>query len=182
MIYRKIAYLNIIFLVFLLVHMGVHFSILSSTLQLLQGSEGLTSANIGIMGYEIISGYGNHFASFMPPFFTMVFILSVYAALSIKFWGNRLLIFNLSLIVLSLPLYYVYLSGLNSNLELAVISDNFVFKNVNMFGYEFMDITSIERRRIVESSLEKGFNFSLIPLALSLIGNMMYVFRVRHSL
>lgn len=181
MINKKIAYLNIILLALLLVYMSVHLFLFSTNLGVVQGSEGLISAKIGFTGYEIISGYGNHYASLISPSLIMMLIFLVYIALLIKFWGNKLLIFNLSLIGLSLLIYHMFLSGFNSNLELAVTHDNIYFRNGNIFGYEFIDIkTKDEIGKIVKSSLEKGFNFSLIPLTLSLLGNMVYLFRVRN--
>ena len=75
----------------------------------------------------------------------------------------------------------MFLSDFNDNLELIVTQDHFVFKNVNMFGYEFIDIKSKDDMgRIVESSLEKGFNLSLIPLTLLLLGNIMCLLGVRN--
>ncbi|MCK5216232.1 MAG: hypothetical protein KAJ93_00485 [Methanosarcinales archaeon] len=178
MINKKIAYLSIILLALLLVYMSVHLFILSNTLDIVQGSEGLRSAKIGFMGYEIINKDGSHHTSFTSPSVIMMLILLVYFALLIKFRGNKLLIFNLSLIVLSILFYQVFLSGFNDNLELATTHDNFSFWNVNLIGYEFMTVeTRDETGRIVDSSLEKGINLSLIPLVLSILGNIMYLRR-----
>ena len=181
MINKKIAYLNIILLALLLVYMSVHLFLFSTNLGVVQGSEGLISAKIGFTGYDIFSGYGNHYTSLISPSLIMMLILLVYVALLVKFLRNKLLIFNLSLIVLSLLLYHMFLSDFNDNLELIVTQDHFVFKDVNMFGYEFIDIKSKDDMgRIVESSLEKGFNLSLIPLTLLLLGNIMCLLRVRN--
>ncbi|MCD4845105.1 MAG: hypothetical protein K8R25_11530 [Methanosarcinales archaeon] len=125
MINKKIAYLSIILLVLLLVYMSVHLFILSTNLAVVQGSDGLRSAKIGFMGYEIINENGNHHTSFTSPPVIMMLISLVYVALLIKFRGNKLLIFNLFLIVLSILLYQVFLSGLNGNLELTTTHDNF---------------------------------------------------------
>ena len=175
MINKKIAYLSIILLALLLVYMSVHLFFLSNALQ---DSEGLRSVKIGFMGYDIINENGNHHTSFTSPSVIMMLILLVYVALLIKFRGNKLLIFNLFLIVLSILFYQVFLSGFNDNLELATTCDDFSFWNVNLIGYEFMTIeTRDEIGRIVDSSLEKGVNLSLIPLVLSILGNIMYLRR-----
>jgi hypothetical protein len=178
MINKKIAYLSIILLALLLVYMSVHLFILSTTLDVVQGSDGLRSAKIGFMSYEIINENGNHHTSFTSPSVIMMLILLVYVALLIKFRGNKLLIFNLSLIVLSILLYQVFLSGFNDNLELTTTHDNFFFRKVNLIGYEFITIeTTDEIGRAVDSSLEKGVNLSLIPLVLSILGNIMSLFK-----
>jgi hypothetical protein len=172
---QTIAYLSIILLALLLVYMSVHLFFLSNALQ---DSEGLRSIKIGFMGYDIINENGNHHTSFTSPSVIMMLILLVYVALLIKFRGNKLLIFNLSMIVLSILLYQVFLSGLNVNLELTTTHDNFFFRKVNLIGYEFITIeTTDEIGRAVDSSLEKGVNLSLIPLVLSILGNIMYLRR-----
>ena len=175
MINKKIAYLSIILLALLLVYMSVHLFFLWNALT---DSEGLRSVNLGFTGYEIINENGRQYASFTSPSVIMMLILLVYVALLIKFRGNKLLIFNLSMIVLSILLYQVFLSGLNVNLELTTTHDNFFFRKVNLIGYEFITIeTTDEIGRAVDFSLEKGVNLSLIPLVLSILGNIMYLRR-----
>ncbi|MCD4845103.1 MAG: hypothetical protein K8R25_11520 [Methanosarcinales archaeon] len=178
MINKKIAYLSIILLVLLLVYMSVHLFILSTNLVVVQESDGLRSAKIGFMGYEIIKENGNHITSTKSPAVIMMLISLVYVVLLIKFRGNKLLIFNLSLIVLSILLYQVFLSGLDGNLELTTTNDNFSFWNVNLIGYEFKSVeTRDEIGRVVDYSSEKGVNLSLIPLVLSILGNIMSLFK-----
>ncbi len=175
MINKKIAYLSVILLALLLVYMSVHLFFLSYSLQ---DSDGLRSTKIGFMGYEIINVNGNHHTSTTSPPVIMMLISLVYVVLLIKFRGNKLLIFNLSLIVLSILLYQVFLSGLNGYLELAITNDNFSFRDVNLIGYEFISIeTRDEIGRAVDYSLEKGVNLSLIPLVLSILGNIMSLFK-----
>ena len=77
---KKVIYINIVFLIFILFYMGIYLFVLDSTLSIVQGSEGIESVKVGIISYEIFSKHNNNYTGIVSPLFMIIlsFPKSVY--------------------------------------------------------------------------------------------------------
>lgn len=181
MIKKKLVYFNVITLTCILLYMIIHLFFLNNILISAQGSEGISFARLGFFDYTIFNKYGNSYTSITSPSVIIALFLLINFAFLIKFGKNKLVIVNIFLIAASLLLYQIFLFGINNNLEQTVAHDSYIFKKVSILCYEFMDIkTKDEIGRIVNFSLEKEYNLSIIPLVLSFIGSIIYLFRLNY--
>ena len=183
MINKKVNYINIVFLIFILFYIGIYLFALDSTLSIVQGSEGIESAKAGIIRYEIISEHNNHYTGIVSPVVIMGLILCIEILFFKKSRQNKLAIFNILALILSIILYSIFISNLFYNIELSVAHENFVFKNANLYSYEFIDIIEKDGMgKIANSSLEKELNLSLISLVILLIVNVLNLSRAKYPL
>lgn len=162
---RKIISFNLISLLILLLYMSLHLFLLEGGLVYVQSSGGgLLYAKIGFFGPHIIDGYGNESGSLISPSIVMAILLFFNFVFLLKHRFAKQIVLNIVLLVVTLLLYHLFLNDFNSTLELAVKSDSVWFRELNILGYEFFDK--------IEDMVVKGYNYSILPLVLSIIYNI----------
>ena len=162
---RKITYFNLISLILLLLYMALHLLIVGGGLDYVQSSGGgFSYVKIGFFGPHMIDINGIESGSLISPSIVMAILLFFNFVFLLKQRFAKHIVVNIVLLVTTLLLYHLFLNDLNSTLELAVKSEYFWFRDLNLLGYEFIDkITDV---------VIKGHNCSTLPIVLSIIYNI----------
>jgi len=159
---RKITYFNLISIVLLLLYMALHLFIVGLCIVNVQGSEGgFSYAKFGFFGPHIIDINGNESGSLISPSIVMVMLLFFNFVFLFKYKFSKQVVLNIVLLILTLFFYHIFLNNLNSGLELAVRSNSFWFRDLNLIGYEFFDN--------LEKTVVNGYNYSVLPIIISII-------------
>lgn len=122
---------------------------------------GLSYANFGFFGPYIIDINGNESGSLFSPSIVMVILLFSNFVFLFKDKFSKYVVLNTVLLILTLFFYHTFLNELNSNLELAVRSDSFWLRELNLFGYEFFDS--------IEKIVVNGYNYSIFPIIIAIV-------------
>ena len=162
---RKITYFNLIFSLLLLLYMALHLLIVGGGLDYVQSSGGgFSYVKIGFFGPHMIDINGIESGSLISPSIVMAILLFFNFIFLLKHKFAKHIVLNIVLLVVTLSLYHLFLNDLNSTLELAVKSDSFRFRELNLLGYEFFDK--------IGDMVVKGYNYSILPIVLSIIYNI----------
>ncbi len=161
----KITYFNLIFSLLLLLYMALHLLIVGGGLDYVQSSGGgFSYVKIGFFGPHMIDINGIESGSLISPSIVMAILLFFNFIFLLKHKFAKQIVLNIVLLVVTLSLYHLFLNDLNSTLELAVKSDSFRFRELNLLGYEFFDK--------IGDMVVKGYNYSILPIVLSIIYNI----------
>ncbi len=124
--------------------MALHLFLAESGIQYVQSSGGgLLYENFDFFGFHIIDINGNKSGSLISPSIVMVILLFLNVVFLFRSKFSNKIAVNVFLPTLMLVSYHMFLSELNSKLEMSVVSDSFWLSELNMYGYQFFD--SIER-------------------------------------
>ncbi|ABE52035.1 hypothetical protein [Methanococcoides burtonii] len=161
---RKIIYFNLITVVLLLLYMALHLFIVDFEISNAQSSGGgLSYAKIGFFGPHIIDINGQESGSIISPSIVMTILLFFNLIFLVKNRFDKHIVLNIALLIATLLIYHLFLNNINSTLELATKLDSFYFSRMNIFGHEFI--------YIVEKIIIKGYNYSVIPIIISIVYN-----------